>query len=478
VVRARVDCAAVPLIHAMDRRGKKANMPSHFCATLLTGFCSTALLCIFPGSSQAGDPQIESRTLENGLRVVYIFVPGSRTFSMFSLLPMGLAADDAGRAQWAHLVEHLVIRTTMPDSLTQANAETLADHMRLDYYAKDGNWREALAHHERWLRGLPFTEDRLKVEVALANAEAENTARNLASLKFAIAAWNQAYRHGKKHAAILKDLLEARLADLQQYRDAHLLVPGRTLVCAIGGAEPKAILPAIAEALGGLKSASLPRQAIPKLRPMDATIPWDLPSRHLLYVWPIPGPEQPNDYAALLTASHLISMQAAQNPALGRFTGALLADANLTSPEGRHFCISATLRPDAEVEAVRHEFDKCLAALTTSPETRQVIPLVARGVAEQFKPTALQTLRGQVTDPGQAWLVEAQFALTWATGELQLGPQRRAVLRSLDKVTPETLTRAVRTYLTPERRTVLMFVPSPHSQENPKKEAPEGPHRP
>jgi hypothetical protein len=101
-------------------------------------------------------PQVQ--TLDNGIRVVSIHFPSSTNVSIFTFSPMGLTSDDPNQAQWSHLVEHLVIRSTIPTDSPEANAETLPDHMRLDFYGHTGNWQNALTHHRRWLEGVPFTE--------------------------------------------------------------------------------------------------------------------------------------------------------------------------------------------------------------------------------------------------------------------------------------------------------------------------------
>src|SRR5438874_353221 len=94
------------------------------------------LLLVMTGGSLAGatGPRIETQTLGNGLRCVVIQFQASTNVAIFTYSPLSLATDAAGQAQWSHLVEHLVLRSTIPEDLTRANAETLPDHMRLDYY--------------------------------------------------------------------------------------------------------------------------------------------------------------------------------------------------------------------------------------------------------------------------------------------------------------------------------------------------------
>ena len=103
----------------------------------------------------------DSVTLTNGIRVVCVHFPTSTNAAIFTFLPMSLTSDGPNQAQWAHLVEHLIIRSTMSADSAQANAETLPDHMRLDFYGNTENWREGSSHHRRWLEGVPFTEANL-----------------------------------------------------------------------------------------------------------------------------------------------------------------------------------------------------------------------------------------------------------------------------------------------------------------------------
>src|ERR1051325_9881603 len=92
--------------------------------------------------ASAAAPAGKSWSLTNGIRVVSVYFPNSTNISIFTYSPMGLASDGPKQAQWAHLVEHLVIRSTVPDDSSTANAETLPEHMRLDFYGNISNWKE------------------------------------------------------------------------------------------------------------------------------------------------------------------------------------------------------------------------------------------------------------------------------------------------------------------------------------------------
>src|SRR5579862_5960199 len=120
----------------------------------------------------AAIPIARSRTLPNGIRLVSVYFQGSTNLSIFSYLPMGLVSDGPKQTQWSHLVEHLVIRSTIKGDLSIANAETLPDHMRLDFYGNTSNWKQGLSHQQRWLQGVPFVEETLEAEKPNVKSEA------------------------------------------------------------------------------------------------------------------------------------------------------------------------------------------------------------------------------------------------------------------------------------------------------------------
>src|SRR5439155_23431038 len=90
----------------------------------------------------ASEMKIQTKTLQNGVRLVAIHNPGSKSESIFTFLPMGLTSDGPGQTQWSHLVEHLVVRSIARVDLEHFNAETLDDHMRLDSYGAAENWQD------------------------------------------------------------------------------------------------------------------------------------------------------------------------------------------------------------------------------------------------------------------------------------------------------------------------------------------------
>ena len=131
---------------------------------VLAALVLVLLACLSCGPSGAEAPAVDSITLANGLRIVALHIGGSTNVAIFTFLPMGLAFDGPRQSQWSHLVEHLVIRSTVPADSAQANAETLPDHMRLDWYGSVDNWQTGLKHQADWLTGIPFTTENLLAE--------------------------------------------------------------------------------------------------------------------------------------------------------------------------------------------------------------------------------------------------------------------------------------------------------------------------
>jgi len=417
--------------------------------------CFALLFCALISQAAADDSQVQSLGLKNGIRFTYLYIPSSKSFSMITIVPMGLAADDAHRAQWSHLCEHLTIRSTIPGDLENANAETLNDCMHLDYYTTADKWREALSHHQRWLKMLPVDEQTLRVEAQRANSEADTTAQNLASFKFAVAAWDQVFRHGLKHAAIKQDLFDAKPAEVMEYRRQHQFVPERTVLCAVGGVDPKELITAVSESIGNLKSPAKMRPAGKEPKPIDANITWDVSSRQLMYTWPIPGPEKSDEYAALLTAARLLIVKGSQDAPLQKLTGPyVIAGADLMSPEGEHFYLSVTIRPHADVQAVR----KLLDGYVHSPNAF-LAALVSRQLATGLQIEGFGAMRAQLPDPSRMWQLEAQLAINWAVADFHYGDRRGDMIKSFQAVTPESVEAVVKKYLTDERRTSLLILP-------------------
>jgi predicted Zn-dependent peptidase len=239
--------------------------------------------------------------------------------------------------------------------------------------------------------------------------------------------------------------LSAALGDVQAQRNEHFAIPGQVTVCVVGGVDTASALATVKKLLRDLELKGKP-VALVKARSGNLDLTWDLEARHLLLTWPIPEFGQP-DYAELMVAGQLLSMQLASSPNLNQQTGMALAGADLITPEGNFFYISAALKPGATFEEVRAQLQSSLDKLSAGTDLDQA---AAFGKQLSFSIT-------QVTDPGAfmsslppgmtSAMMEANIGLMFGLNVHRYGPMREALARNLSATTPAKVREAVQKYL-------------------------------
>ena len=405
-------------------------------------------------SATAPDPI----TLSNGIRVVSVYFPGSTNVSIFTFLSLGLANDGPGQTQWSHLVEHLVVRSTVPGDLSTANAETLPDHMRLDFYGNVDNWQQGLSHHRRWLEGVSFTQAQLEAEKPKVTSEGNNVARNFFTHKFALAAWAQGFRHDQTNAAVQGDIDRASLSDIQQYRDSHLVVLTNVVVCVVGGIDPARVRSVVAERLGAIESSA--SAAVPvRLHPGDREMTWDLNARHLIMAWPIPDAKA-EDFAALLVAAQWLNMRFFPDAELKTLTGMTLAGADLAIPEGNFFYLSASLRPGASFKAVRENLEREVRLLGSTDADLSLVPMLSQQLAQSLTTIPdLDSLKAQLAPNMKPAMLEANIGLQWGMNEYHYGPNKTFLAKRLSELKAQDVQRAARNFLLRSKCSVTTLRP-------------------
>ena len=414
-------------------------------------------------SPPAKPPEITRFSLENGIRVVILHFPDSRNISIISCLPLGFASDGAGQAQWSHLLEHMTLRTTGPiANYRERNGETMPDLMHLDFMGDAADWEKGLDLHARWLSGLPFPEEVLREEAARAVAEVDATAARLATHKWAVAAWNQVCRHGRSHAAVRRDLVEAEKDVLELYRDRYLVRPERTVICIAGGVGPSVLKPYLSNRFSdiGEKGKGTPPAAPDRMAATGSRgrATWDLEARHYMEAYAIPGPGH-EDHAALAVAARLLLASLYTDQELKGRTSFTLCGTDLVSPESSFLYVSAPLKPGASPDdvaaRVRHHLETisrgASAALISMAASGFSRELSAPGDPEQ----AQKNLRVSI-DRG---MIEGNIALQWGLSEYRYGSGLAGMAEAVGKVSGSDLAAVVAKYLTPEKRISLILVP-------------------
>jgi hypothetical protein len=418
----------------------------------------TGIVLLGSCAAPAAKPQVETFTLENGIRVILLYIPDSNNVSVFTFLPMGLVDDGPGQSQWSHLVEHLTIRSTVPSGSMEANGETLPDHIRLDFYGTVNNWQEGISHHAKWLKGVPFTKENLQAEKRQANSECDFVSKRQATHKFAMAAWAQGYRHGQEHAAIKGDINRATLDQIQQYRDKYLFVPNETIVCVVGGIYAKTLKPFISKELGTITSEAKTAEHV-KLHPGSREMSWDLNARHLVLTWPIPAVDD-TSYPSIMVAGPWLTMKLMADPELQKTSGMVLAGADLVTPEGNFFYISAPIKPDASFDDVRKRIESQLRILSTetsaSREASQLGPQLSYQLTNLTDP---RQVKAQAPPNMSYAMIEGNIGLQWAMHDFRYGGFRSILAQRLNDVSGETVRQAAIQYLTAEKCSVFRIEP-------------------
>ncbi len=405
-------------------------------------------------------PKVARFTLSNGIRVVNLYVENSAQVGIFSYLPLGLVADGKAKAQWSQLINHLTVRSTGPIDINTSGAETMTDNLRLDYLGNSDNWLQGVERHANWLSGLPFTEESLAEEIPNVLTQIDIVEKNLATHKYANTAWNQVIRHGETDIAIRESIQSARLNELQEYRDRHLVQADSVLLCVIGGVDTEILKQTMEQHLGSInlpeKRSPKPTVSIETTNDLNAT--WDINVTHYLETYPIPRPDD-TDYPALFVASVLLRLACIQDTQLKDLAGYVYSGVDLVTPEQIYFYISASLKPNSDIEKVKERVSYLMNEMR-QPENNTQVDMVTYwlslelGAPPDMK-TLMQNKPENVTE--DMWLL--QFGVSWGMLEYQYGETMSQLAAAFANVSADDVGSVANRYLTEDRRMTLLLTP-------------------
>ena len=408
----------------------------------------------------AAPPKVTCFTLSNSIRVVSLYVEESTDVIILSYLPLGLVTDGKTKAQWSHLIEHLTLRTTGPIDYPASSAETMADNMRLESIGNTDNWTQGLERHAKWLSGLPFSEESLAEELPKALSEIDVTETRLATHKWASAAWNQVFRHGETDISMRGDIQSAQLRELQEYRDRHLVQADRVLLCVIGGVDSETLQPVMEAQLGSinLTAKTLPPATAASEAVKDRTATWDINVTHYMETYAIPRPEN-EDYPALYIANALLNFVLMQDTQLKELTGFVLCGVDLVTPEQTYLQISASLKPDTDIEAVKQRIRQLINRLK-QPENNAQVAMAAPSLSMQFSsPLDIEMMKQQKPAGVSETMMLGNIGLWWGMLEYQYGETLPQLAGALAKVSADDVADVVNRYLTEDARMTLVLTP-------------------
>ncbi|MDE0482190.1 MAG: sigma-70 family RNA polymerase sigma factor [Candidatus Poribacteria bacterium] len=407
-----------------------------------------------------GQPKVTRFTLSNGIRVVNLHVENSKDVGIFSYLPLGLVNDGKAKAQWSNLIMRLSIRTSGPFDYKTSSAETMADNIRLEFRGNTDTWTQGLDRHAKWLSGLPFSAESLAKAVPNALAEFGYIEENLATHKLAHAAWNQVFRHGETDITMRKNIQSAQLSELQEYRDQHLVQADRVLLCVIGGVDPDTLKDTMEKQLGAihLPKKTLPHPTVSPEFAKDQSVTWGVNVTHYVETYTIPRPEN-EDYPALYVASVLLRLAYMQDDRLKETTGHTYCGVDLVTPEQVYFYVSASLKPEADIEKVKQRIRQLMNPLKQSENNPQV-PMIAQSLSKELStPPDMATLMQQKPEHVTETYMLLQLGVSWGIVEYQYGETMSQLAKAFADVSAADVASVVSRYLTDENRRTLVLSP-------------------
>jgi hypothetical protein len=432
-------------------------------------FKHLALVVLLAGPVAAGDdaatgPWVEFE-LENGIHVSLLHAELASQQALFSFLPLGLLDDAAERAQYAHLVEHLMIRSTDPVELELEgmllNGETTALALRLESFSDLTNWREALDRHVRWLQAGTVDAETLAREQTLIESEEQQTASRGYTHKWALAAWNQVVRHGAQHVAIHGDVAEATAESSLAYLSDRVRVGPGVRFVSVGplplGEAREAIEKALSVFEGepwAVSVPSLPPKAVRAVRQTVAT--WDLPGRHYLEWYPVPD-ESALDRVSADALALLLNIKMQQRGGLQAVGVLASANADLVTPEGRWVLITASLPAGVDPAMVQMEMKTVIESLGAGLEATSVVTQLTTQLTEL--PDFAQVRKGSKGNPQAKW-IEAQQAIFMIYAQMNMGLGLEELRAVYPRLTASDLVTFGATVMDVDKRSTLLLEPA------------------
>ncbi len=359
--------------------------------------------------------------LANGVGVNVLHVDAPKV-AVFSFLPIGLDGDPAGRAQFSHLAEHMLIRSTDPKRLRigrlQLNGETTNQVLRLESLASPELWREALSRHPRWLSAREFDGEVLAREKVRIAGEENTTVSRGYNHKWATAAWAQVVG-GRDHAAVHGDVANATIAQLESYVASHVKL-SEAQIFVVGPRPAKEVVAAVRAEFAKLQVAAAKlgkpasRPPVGQAKPGHRAVTWDLAADHYLEWYELPADTTAVEAEVL---AQVLTLACFQDRTFADIPGRAVAG-SVTRGGKRFVLLSCNLPKATKLAGLRNAFR---SAIKRAP---MLARLQVRGasLADRFgKLPDFAAQRQQVENPRIRDLIEANFAMQCGYACARLG---------------------------------------------------------
>jgi predicted Zn-dependent peptidase len=398
------------------------------------------------------------------VRVVPIDVPGEIAV-ILGFRNAGILSEPAGQPHLAHLSEHARF-WAVPEATEwgkalkrwyaegRATAETLPEMMYFDLYPKRDELRTALMIQLQRLFPVAADEAVLEREKPIALSEVTGLEKSRTAAmdglgKFAWSAFTQAAFHGASEVPFKAHTALITRDEVQSFWGAERFRPDRAMLTIAGNVDVDTV-DAELDAIFKKITASIMTEpwtpSPPKLGPVKTS--WDVGSHQAFVAWPGPPPSHP-DHPALAVFARVLATRvvlshdlraAARQPVLvhGDVGGMFVVQAPLQAADGGEtFAIGVKKAVDFSTTA------QGLLLLKTAKSTVRVNSGFAPAAIE-YPPSLPRRI-----------MVHANYELARMRVTLTAGQTAEEYCARVDAVTAEQVQTAAKTWLAPERATVV-----------------------
>ncbi len=449
-------------------------MSSTLSPLMLVAFAVSTVTGASVPEAETGHPW-SIRALDNGVRAVIVHVPDATAQTLFTFVPLGLQDDDADHAQYAHLVEHMLIRSTDPDTLTPSglrlNGETTAATMRLESIGDPAAFASAADRHARWLSATSFSADGLEVEKGRIEQEESWTVSRGYTGKWATAAWNQLVRHGREHAAVHGDVAAATVEELSRYVEARVPVGEPLLVVAVGPVSAAEVAVELERTIGALpRRVAAPVPAEAKIAAGDHAGTWDFAAHHFMEWYAVPSQDATDRLAGALLGQ-LLATRLGLDVELRKAGVNVTASTDLSVDGARFLVLSGGTTDARQLDTIRGSIRRALREPIAARPDGFGLPMLVRQMQAQVTELPdFALLRRTVGGRGSVDFVEAQVMLSQVsfmmTSELATPADASRAFARLDD---DRIRDVAGRTITPERRGTLTITPA---EPSPRRESP------
>ena len=165
------------------------------------------------------------------------------------------------------------------------------------------------------------------------------------------------------------------------------------------------------------------------------------------------------DYLSLYIASVLLRLACMQDAQLRELTGHIFSGVDLVTPEQTYLYVSASLKPDADIEKVKQRIRELINPLKQA-ESNMMVPMVAQSLSMELGGLPdIATVMQHKPENFTETLMLLQIGVSWGTLEYQYGNALSQLAPAFTKVSAADVAKVANQYLTEDRRMTLLLTP-------------------